>query len=213
MKSNFGMGIYTILDASEILKVPKSSVRYWFNRYVGGEFNNKWSDGYFYEEGKIIAVNFLTLIETYVFYHLKKKGVPTKKIIEAHNILSSFHKTSYPFALKEFLCSGNELFHKVKTDLISLDSRRQLAIEQIILQLSQNIDFYKQYAFKYYPRTRKSSVVINRNHQYGAPIIDGTNIKVSTLLSLHRGGEEPQFIAYLYQINKSQVQDAIEFAA
>jgi len=211
MKSHFGMGIYTISDTSEILNVPKRKVRYWFNEYVKGQFDKR-NEGYFYVEGDTIAVNFFTLIETYVFYHLKEKGVKTKKIIEAHNILSKLHNTSYPFALKQFLCSGGELFHRVDKDLISLDKRRQYSIEKIILQLSENIDFQQNYASKYYPRSRKSSVVVNPNHQYGTPIIDGTNIKVSTLLSFYRGGEEPSFIASLYSLKEKDVQDAIKYA-
>ena len=212
MESKFGMGIYTISDASEVLNIDKFKIRYWFNRYVSGEFQKE-HEGYFYDSGQIIAVNFYTLIETYVFYHLKKKGVPTKKIIEAHNILANHHNTAYPFALKKFLCSGSDLFHRVGENMISLDRRRQLAIQKIILQYSENIDFYKKFASKYYPRGRNNSVVVNPNNQYGAPIINGTNIKVSTLLSLYRGGEEPQFIADLYDIKREQVKDAIKYAA
>ncbi len=212
MESKFGLGIYTVSDASGILGIDNSRIRYWFNRYVSGEFK-KIHDGYFYESGEVITVNFHTLIETYVFYHLKKKGVPTKKIIEAHNILSKHHNTAYPFALEEFLCSGSDLLHQVGEDIISLDKRRQFAIQKIILQFSENMDFYKKFASQYYPRGRSSSIVVNPNNQYGAPIIGGTNIKVSTILSLHRGGEDSQFIADLYDLNQEYVHDAIKFAA
>ncbi len=213
MKPAFGMGIYTISDASEILRIPKAKIRYWFNRYVGGEFKKLNRDGYFYDSGDVLAVNFLTLIETYVFYHLKEKGVPTNKIIEAHQILSNFHQTPYPFALKKFLCSGQDLLHEIDGDIISLDNRRQYALADIILHFSENIDFSEDFASKYYPRGRDNSVVINPQNQYGSPIIDGTNIKISTIHSLYDGGEDPKFIASLFEIDERKVLDAIDFAA
>ncbi len=213
MKAVFGMGIYTISDSAEILGISRSQIRYWFSRYVSGNFRKLNSDGYFYDSGQVIAVNFCTLIETFVFYHLKKKGVKTNRIIEAHDILSKYHGTPYPFALKEFLCSGSDLFHKAGSDFISLDKRRQLALSDIILHFSENIDFYQNFAFKYYPRGRDNSVVVNPRNQFGSPIIDGTNIKVSTIVSLHHGGEKSEFIAKLYEIKERQVEDAIKFAA
>ncbi|MCP4457017.1 MAG: DUF433 domain-containing protein [Cytophagales bacterium] len=213
MKAKFGMGIFTISDASEILQIDRSKIKYWFGRYVSGEFNKKSNQGYFYDSGKVIAVNFLTLIETYVFYQLKEKGVPTKSIVKAHEVLSKYHNTPYPFALEDFLCSGRDLWQKIGDDFISLDEKRQYALIDVILHFSENIDFMKDYASKYYPRGRTNSVVINPQNQYGSPIIDGTNIKASTISGLFLGGEESDFIADLFEIEERKVVEAISFAA
>ena len=214
MKSTFGLGIYTISDASEILRIPKRKVRYWFNKYVSGEFSNRYKGKYFLDAGDIIAVNFYTLVETYTFYHLKEKGLPTKTIIEAHNILGQMYNTPYPFALHKFLASGAELFHEISEEVtIALNNRNQIAIKGIIQHYAENFDFSKGLAHKYYPAGRKSSVVINPENQFGAPIIDGTNIKISALMNLYRGGEDVKFIAELYELKTKQVKDAIKFAA
>ena len=97
MEATFGMGIYTTSDVANILGLPLNKVSYWFSRYVSGTFENYSKGKYFYDDNKHIAVNFYTLIETYVFYHLRSKGLKSKAIITAHNILSRHYETPYPF--------------------------------------------------------------------------------------------------------------------
>ena len=213
MESKFGMGIYTTTEASIILGLDRNKVSYWFSKYVSGEFKKRYDEGYFYDSDNIVKVNFYTLIETYVFYKLREMEVPTKKIIEAHNLLSKHHNTPYPFAIHKFLASGADLFHEVDGSVITLNKAQQLAISEVIHYYAENIDFGERFAEKYYPKGRNSSIVVNPRNQFGSPIIDGTNIKVSTILSLYEGGETAEFIANLYSIKEESVHDAIRFAA
>ena len=56
------------------------------------------------------------------------------------------------------------------------------------------------------------SIVVDPEHQFGSPIIEGTNIKVSTLASLGRGGETVDFISKMFNLTTSQVDEALRFA-
>lgn len=210
MDPKFGMGIFTISDTSAILNIPRRKISYWFNKYVSGDFERKLGQRYFVDN-EVITVNFYTLIETFVFYHLKEKKLKTPIIIQAHNELSKFYQTPYPFALYEFLHVGSSLFHDFEGNIVSLDESRQYAIRRIINQFSEKIDFGPRFAQKYYPMGKKSSIVVNPSNQFGSPIIDGTNIKVSTIFSLSSGGESTDFIADLYDLNEKQVNDAITY--
>jgi len=211
MEPALGKGIYTITDVARILNIPKIRVRYWFAKYVSGEFESKQGTTYFYDSENI-AVNFYTLIETFVFFHLKEKGTKTKNIIQAHNILAKHYKTPYPFALYKFLSSGKDLFHDFETEnLFSLDGTKQLAIRDVINHYSENIHFGEVYAEKYYPNGNDKLIVVNPNNQFGAPIIDGTNIKASTIMSLVKGGESIDVICSMYKIKTEQVNTVIQF--
>jgi uncharacterized protein (DUF433 family) len=66
-------------------------------------------------------------------------------------------------------------------------------------------------AKRFFPLTGSKNVVVDPKHQFGQPVISGTNIKTQTLFSLHKGGESLEDISALYNISLAKVKDAIAF--
>lgn len=209
-----GSGIYTAADASRILKIPYTKAKYWFKHYAKQKFPSASNYTYHFNVKDISAVNFLTLVEMYVFYTLKEKGIGTNKIMEAHTVMASFLNTPYPFAKEDIYVDSKSLLFGRDDQLITADRNLQTVIVQVLKPFIKKISFSDdRLARKFYPLGKRRSIVVNPENQFGQPIIEGTNILVETVYSLSRGGESKQLIAKLYDISIRNVEDAIEFAS
>lgn len=209
---DFGQGLYTASDAAAILGLKENKVSYWFRKYVKDVFETQTNYRYYYNFKNLTAVNFHTLIEIYVFNFLKEKNIKTAKIVQAHQELSKLLKTPYPFSHAEILlASGIDILYQLGEILAVSGTGFQQAISEYVMPYSKKIEFRENLADKYYPLGKDHSVVINPKNQFGSPIIEGTNIKVSTLTNLYRGGEKIEFISQLYDLTEKQVKDAITF--
>lgn len=214
-----GEGIFTAYDAAHILDIRYGKVNYWFNNQVKEQFRKTTNHNYFFDYQDIRAVNFFSLIELFVFNALRtgKDRLKPKKIIEYHAFLSSVLNTPYPFATSRWLRSGNEIILSLDewdSQLVSANSSFQLLIRDVIEPYTKRIVFDVEdgLAFKYYPLADSKNIVVNRYNQFGQPVIEGTNIKTSTIFTYHTGGESIESIAELYNLTKDQVEDAIEYA-
>src|SRR5436190_10124475 len=97
-KSRIGSGIFTVPDIARVLNLQYYKVERLLNDYWDKRFANALGAKYSWSDGKSRAVSFHTLIEFYVFYQLKEAGVNSKDILSAHQELSDWHKTPFPFA-------------------------------------------------------------------------------------------------------------------
>lgn len=209
---NFGQGFYTATDISNILNLNYSKVSYWFRKYVKGEFESSLNYRYYYDVEEITAVNFYTLIEIYVFDFFRQNKISTNRIVLAHKVLSELLNTPYPFCHSDMLLiSGKDILIQLGNLLAVSEPGFQQTIKDYVLPYAHKIEFLNKIADKYYPLGKQHSIVVNPKNQFGSPIIDGTNIKVSTLTSLYRGGEEIGFISNLYNLSEQQVRDALIF--
>lgn len=210
LHAEIGKGIFTIPDVSRILNIPSRKVRsalklFWNKRFAEGDSSYSWGN-------KNQAVNFHTMIEFYVFFKLKELGVHYSKIITAHNKLSEFLETPYPFAHSKLLTDGKKIFMESEEFMITADGKNQTVIADFISLFCDKIVFNdSNLPEKYYPAGKNEQVVVDPKHQFGLPTIEGTNIRVETLNNLYLSGESINKIAKLYDINDSDVQSAVDF--
>lgn len=214
-KNELGHGIYTSTDIAQLLDIPRRKVTYYLKNYwderLGKElFNDSYS--WQTENSKIKAVNFHVLIELYACFQLQELGVKPKRILESRKIIAQETNTQYPFATSKVLSDGRKIWYAFKDAIVNADGTRQTNFENVIKDYVQKIDFDSQdHAIKFYPNGRNSSIVIDPNHQFGQPIIEGTNINAEMLFSMYKSGEPIGFITNLYDLNIKSVEDAIRF--
>ena len=215
VSASIGHGIFTAADASRILKIPYPKANYWFKYYAKQKLSLTAEYIYHFPVRDVIAVNFLTLIEMYVFYTLKEKGIKTSKIIKAHTAMSKFLGTPYPFAKEDIYINSNKktLLFGNDDQLITADEHLQSVIVQVLKLFISKVQFDDdRIANKFYPLGKGKTIVVNPENQFGQPIIEGTNILTETIYNLSVGGDSHDFIAKLYDISLKNVEDAIEFA-
>lgn len=207
-----GGGVYTASDAARILKIPQHKARYWFSYYIKQKhFQSEFK--YYFKFGDVVAVNFLTLMEMYVFYSLKEKNIPVRNIINTHIYLANFLKTPYPFAHKSIYTDGRKLLIDYGSNLFSTDGKEQYKIRLELDRFFQKISFSENgEAECFHPLGVKNSVVVDPSHQFGNPTIKGTNIKVKTIFDLFKAGEKKKNIADLFQLTLKQINDVIKYS-
>ena len=215
-KPILGKGIYTIPDMASILGIPYSKVLRWINTFWNDRFVNDYKQSYSWNIDLTKAVNFHTLIELYTFYELSQAGVQTKEILRAHEILSKEYNTHYPFAnkiiLKNIRTDGRKILFEQKDGSIhTIDVTKQFKLG-FIREFFKNLDFDSDsLAIRYWPIGKEKSIVCDPHHQFGQPIIKGTNIQSEVLYSMYLAKEPIHFIASLYEVSQQNVKDAIEF--
>jgi uncharacterized protein (DUF433 family) len=205
-------GIYTAIDASRILRVPYNKAKYWFQYYAKHKLFETIGHRYNHPIKDVISINFLTLIEMYMFFLLKENDIKTKDIINAHTRMSEFYNTPYPFAFKDIYTSGKEILFNDKGQLRLGKDVQQLLIQEYIEPFSKKIRFSnRNIAHKFYPLGIEKNVVVDPNHQVGQPIIDNTNILTDTIFDYYNANESKESISELFNISIEQINDVIEF--
>ena len=215
-KPILGRGIYTIPDMAAILGIPYSKVLRWINNFWNDRFGSKYGYSYSWNVDLTKAVNFPTLIELFTFYELSMAGVKTIEILQAHDILSKEYDTFYPFATKLILDSirtdGRKILFEQKDGTIhSIDASKQFKLG-FIREFFKNLDFdSNSLAIRFWPLGKEKSIVCDPHHQFGQPIIEGTNIQSEALYRMYLAKEPINFIASLYEVSPQSVKHAIEF--
>jgi len=159
-------------------------------------------------------VNFLTMIEFYVFYKMREHQISASKILKAHDYLAKTLNTPYPFASRQVLINGKDVLYNPDGELwINADKSEQIVIYEILKEFSVKIDFTDtRIAKRFWPLGRDRAVVVDPHHKFGQPILKGTNINTATIFAMYSSGEQIATISELYDISPEEIQDAIAFS-
>lgn len=214
--AKLGEGIYTSTDVAHILKISKSRARYMINHYLDNKFRDQQNFKYKIKSETSYAVNFLGLVEIYVFEQFRKLNVSTNKIIKLHEHLAKFYNTPYPFAKTDFLVSGKEVYFNQEEEWVSGNETLQIGLKEIVESLGKKVQYddKSKIATKYYPLGKEKSIVVDPNHRFGHPIIRNTNLLVENVYDLYLAEEKNlEFVVGLYEITEQQMEDVIEYMA
>jgi uncharacterized protein (DUF433 family) len=211
-QSSFG-GIYLPVDVSHILNLPKSTVRHWMREYWDNRIAAKKGITYSFGDKGNKAIDFLTLMEFFTFYQLRKKGVSVKKIIDAHEEIGRVYHTRFPFALsKKIYSEQKKVWYEYLNEMICADGKHQLALKKIIDPFLAKIEFDdSNLATRFSPLGNGRYVVVDPKVQFGEPVVSGTRITASTIIRLLRGGESKEHVALLYRLPIAAINDVEEF--
>jgi uncharacterized protein (DUF433 family) len=208
-----GDGIFTVADVARILRIPYRRANYWFNSYIKLKLEKSSNYKYYFKVDNTIGVNFFMIIELYAFQKMREHKVSLYTIIKTHTYLKSVFNNPYPFSEAKLVLAGREILIDMLGQIVTADESRQTILDEIVLPLSERISFSRDgVAYRFYPLGTSNSVVVNRHHQFGQPIIEGTNVKASTIYNYYLGGEDIETIARMYSLSASQVNDAIAFS-
>jgi uncharacterized protein (DUF433 family) len=211
--AKLGGGVYTSADAARILKISPQKANYWFRHYLKNNHFKSNNFQYHFNIKETVAVNFLTLMEMYVFYSLRQNKIGVKEIVKTHQYLSKLLSTPYPFAKQAIYTDGGKLLFNSGEIYLSTDGSLQTKIALELDKFFKKITFSKDgFASIFHPLGSENVVVVNPEHQFGKPIIEGTNIKTQTVFNLYKSGENIELISELYNITEKQINDVIAFS-
>lgn len=213
-EARLGEGIYTSSDVANILKISKTRARYLINQYLDNKFRDQQSFKYKIETNGSYSVNFLALIEIFVFEKFRSFKVPAKKVINFHDYLSHTFDSHYPFAMTNFLVSGRDLYFQINDDWVSGDEKLQIGLKDIVEFLGDKIEYEEGIASKFYPLGKGTSIVVDPEYRFGQPVLKDTNLLVENLYDLYLAEKKDfKYVAELYDISEQQMKDVLEYMA
>lgn len=216
-------GVYTIPDASRILNLPRPRVQRWVSGYThvfpDGLKQHKSGivDYGVWGEGKMRGLNFLALIEVYVFAALRGIGVSSQGIKAAREELIQCFKTNYPLASHKLLSDGKKILVNLESPndpiLMILGEQGQTALRPIIEPFCKKIDFCTEtsLAMRYWPLGKSRAVVVDPRQNFGRPSIVGTNISTETIAQYVRAGEKIENVSSEFELSPAAIKDAIDY--
>jgi len=215
-KIQIGIGCYTVSEIAHILQLPYTKVDRWLRVYWDGKLGKQFGEQYSWKTDRSRAVSFHTLIEFYIMAGLSEAGVKPKQVLNAHKLLSERYATAFPFAQKKLLeglkTDGTKIYLTLGEDTLTLDGTDQFNLDLIRL-FFKKLDFGSgNVAERFWPMGKKKSVVIDPKRQMGHPVLANQNIYPETLFNLYKGGDNVEFIAYLYELDLKSVKDAIAYS-
>ncbi|MGY5851866.1 DUF433 domain-containing protein [Salegentibacter sp. F14] len=213
-EARLGEGVFTSSDVATILKIHKNRARYLINQYLDNKFRNQQSFKYKIETEGGYSINFLGLIELFVFERLRTLNVSAKKVIKFHDYLAGVFGSPYPFAVTDFLVSGRDLYFKLDEDWVSGDEKLQIGLKDIVEFLGDKIEYDKGVASKYYPLGKDRTIVVDPEYRFGQPVLNSTNLMVENLYDLYLAeNRDLNYVAELYDLTEQQMKDVIDFMA
>ncbi len=213
-KQQLGAGIYTIPDISKLLGLPQFKVRRYLSEYWDERLGKKlFNESYSWSTGNNVkAVNFYTLIELYTCFHLQELGVSTRQILKSRIAIAKDLQMPYPFASAKLLSDGKKIWYEFKDSIVNADGSKQTDFVEFIRQFANKIEFNSsKIAERFWPAGRNSDVVVDPHHQFGQPVLNGTNINAEVIFSMYESGEPIDALGILYDLTRKQVNDAISF--
>jgi len=213
-KKQLGAGLYTVPDISKLLNIPQPKVRRYLNLYWDERLGKKlFNDTYSWSIGNNVkAVNFYTLIELHTCFYLQELGVSIRQILKSRTAIAKDLNIIYPFANASLLSDGKKIWYEFKDCIVNADGTRQTIFFDFIKDFTRKIEFGEnKIAEKFWPAGRQSSIVVDPHHQFGQPIIEGTNINSEVIFSLYESGEEINSIGILYDLTEKEIKDVIRF--
>ena len=151
------------------------------------------------------------LIEFKVVLFLRGLGHSTRHILKVRNIIAEEEKLAYPFASRKLLANSKDILYRTCDDIVSTDGKQQLNFEACVRDYYKLIDFTDDMASRFHPIGRENSIIVDPRHQFGQPVIDGSNTTAETIYQMHFSGEPVERLSLLYDIPVKKIQDAIKF--
>jgi uncharacterized protein (DUF433 family) len=213
---------YTLADAGRYLHVPAATLSTWFKgrnypRKRGGPGESK----------RLITpadpsgarISFFNVVETHVLRALRTEhGIPLHAVRAALDYAETELGIEHVLLSDSLLTGRGEVFLEQYGRLISLSRSGQLAMRQMLeiyLKRVQRDDRHipvRLFPFlRQEPTSSSEAVVIDPKVSFGQPIVAGSGIRTSMIVSRIDAGETVEHLAHDYGLTPEQINDALLF--
>lgn len=220
----FGVGLYTVPEASRLTGIPYQSIRRWLFGYgytVKGRrhFSEPlWTSEIETTENEK-GLGFHDLIELRFVFSFRKRGVTWQAIKDAAENAKQLFETNHPFSALRFRTDGRSIFAELINDraekaLLDL-VRSQYAFHQVISKsLYRDLDYETPKTLRpmrWWPLGRSKQVVIDPLRAFGAPIVEEEGVPTATLSQAYSAAQSFKDVASWYDVSRKAVRDAVRF--
>lgn len=208
----FGQGIYSPRQAARLIGGTPQEVLRWTRG--SGPTQPLWR-GHYQNLDDAREISFADLIEVRLVRAARQKGVSLQAIRFAIEFAKEKYSTDHPFSTIGFKTDGHEILMEATErdgQLVSLARRNagQKVFTKIIEQSLSDLEYEGSRVSLWRPKSA-NHVVIDPNRAFGSPILDEHGISTSVLFDEEANGASLKYLASIYEIPKSKVEDAVKF--
>ena len=197
---------YGISEAARFIRIPRATLAYW-TRGRRPLIEPPRPGG---------LLSFNNLVEAHVLRALRSvHGARIGNVRSALSYAEEQLGISRLLLHDELLTSGGELFLKQLDQLINLSRSGQLALRRLLKDCLNRVERDDQrLPFRLYPVLPRQSanaraISINPRISFGRPVLAGSGVSTRALVDRIDAGEEIAAIAHDYDLDESQLHDAV----
>jgi hypothetical protein len=204
-----GIGLYSIVEASRLLKTPRRTLSRWVEGYVQELRGEK--KGYaplLHPDEERTFLTFGDLVDLMYVRGFRDAGVGLNELRCAAARYRSEWDVSYPLATKRFATDGKRLLIEQGGQWKhALTGQQQAFFDEIGKQLVHLGDL----ASEWRPLGNNRSVVLNPKRAFGKPIENASGAHTYVLYQALETEHDAAKVAWWYGTTESAVDDAAEF--
>ncbi len=93
----------------------------------------------------------------------------------------------------DLMSDGKRIFCEYDTSLMELENAQQFSFTRLVAPYCKKINFQEKtnLAERFWPLGKEHDIIVDPHHQFGQPVILGTNITVYTIINMIKAGEKP----------------------
>ena len=202
--------LYTVSEAAHLAHVNSTTVRNWL---YGREHQES-----LFQAAPTPMVSFLQLIEIVVAANFRKaERVSLERVRRAYVNAQEILQLEFPFAHARLEAMGGHIVHVLHegtTDLSmqAMDEPALWTLPGLVLAVVSQITYERDLAARWHPVGDKAPIVVDPRITSGVPTISGRGVTVRIIRNRFMAGQEIDFIARDYELDKGVVEEAIRYA-
>lgn len=204
---------YSIDDASRYLKIPVSTLKSWTRGYSRADRNDKKK----HYEGVIRLadperglLSFLNLAEAYVLRFTRRQNVSLKHVRLAVEYISMRYGNEHPLLHPNLETSMGSVFIRELGLPLNASRHGQYGMKKILAKHLAAIKRGVNGLPEEFSPLQNKVVSISPYFSSGEPVVSGTGIMVSILVSRTGAGDNPDSIARDYGLDRKTIEQAVK---
>jgi len=186
-----------------------------------------WMFGYTVDERQVAPLvkvssdatccSFLNLVEIMVAARFRKaEGTSYEVVKRTYENAKKLYSLEHPFASDLRLKAiGGHIVHMIKEkgSMQAIDSPEQYTIPNLVIEMTEQLEYELELASKWYPVGKKIPIVVDPYISSGVPVIEGRGITVENIEKrFYSGKQKWEFIAKDLDLPVNVIEEVIRFA-
>jgi len=205
---------YGMAQVDRILRLSSGTARRWIDGYE--------RDGHFYlpvvreETTGTDVVTWGEFVEASFLAHYRNSGVPMRRMRPVVERLRTELQTPYPLAELRPFAQGRELLMEIQTEvglepqmLVVVLRTNQIVLTERAQQFHDSVDWSKHRRNIALSMVLAESVTVDPLIAFGEPAV--RSVRTDVLASAHRAGDSVEDLALGYDLDVSEVNDALRY--
>jgi len=204
---------YSIEEAAHHLDIPLSTLNAWVRGY---KRRDKFGKIHHYDgvlklaDPKRGLLSFFNLAEAYVLRFARRRDVPLKRVRLAMEYIREHFAHEHPLLRKDFATRGKSIFIRELGIPVNASSHGQMGIAEVLRRHMKGIKRGPDGLPEEISPFADKKISISLAYSSGEPVVAGTGIMVSTLISRTHAGDNADEIARDYGLDRKTLEQTVK---